>query len=135
MDTAPMFLFLAVAAVAVFSFISIVIWTDSRRKEREAFYKSETTKKFIEVQGNGGRSVVEYLREEDRMAMRRKQEGMRLGGLIVTAVGVGLIVFLRAIIHEVPVYLVGLIPLLVGVVLLAYSYLLAPRDSGNGEAA
>jgi hypothetical protein len=35
--------------------------------------------------------------------------------------------FLRIIVPDVPVYLVGLIPLLVGVSLLTYSYALAPK--------
>jgi hypothetical protein len=39
-------------------------------------------------------------------------------------------VLLKAIVHDEPgVYLVGLIPLLVGLALLIYSYVLAPKDS------
>jgi hypothetical protein len=37
-------------------------------------------------------------------------------------------VFLKAVDHEHATYLVGLIPLLVGVALLAYSYVLGPKE-------
>ena len=37
-------------------------------------------------------------------------------------------IFLRAIERDEPVYLVGLIPGLIGVALLAYGYLLAPKE-------
>jgi hypothetical protein len=127
-EGAPLFLFLAVSMVAVFSFVSVAVWADNRRKEREAFYRSETVKKIAESQAGGGGSAVEYLREEERIAMRRRREGVRLGGLITAAVGVGLMVFLHGVETVEPAYLMGLIPLLVGVALLSYSYLMAPKD-------
>jgi cadmium resistance protein CadD (predicted permease) len=68
------------------------------------------------------------MREEERNAERRRHGGLRLGGLISLAVGIGMMVFLRAVEYDKPVYLVGLIPLLIGVALLAYSYLLAPKE-------
>ena len=61
--------------------------------------------------------------------MRHRRGGQRLGGLITLAVGIGLMVFLKAVATDEPgVYLVGLIPLLIGVALLAYSYVLAPKE-------
>ena len=66
--------------------------------------------------------------QEERNALRRRLEGIGLGGLITTAVGIGLMVFLRALVADRPVYLVALIPVFVTVSLLAYSYLLAPKD-------
>lgn len=124
----PHFLFLAVAAVALFSFLAVATWSDARRKEREAYYKSETLKKVAEAQGAGGGSALEFLREEEKIAARRRLEGLKLGGLITLAVGIALMVFLRGIEHKEPVYLVGLIPMLIGVALLTYSYLLAPKE-------
>ena len=56
------------------------------------------------------------------------EKNLKLGGLTTSAVGVGLIIFLRAIATREPAYLVGLIPLLVGLALLIYSYVLAPKD-------
>ena len=115
-------------AVAVFSWLAVASWSDSRRKEREAYYRSETLKRIAETQGTGAAAALEVLREEDRIARRRRQEGQRLGGLVTVSVGIGVIVLLRAIEKTEPVYLAGLIPLFVGAALLVYSYLLASKE-------
>jgi hypothetical protein len=131
----PLFMFLSVGSIALFSFIAVAAWADARRREREAYYKSETLKKIAEAQGTGASSAVEFLREEalrraedKKNAAQHRREGIKLGGLVTAAVGIGLMTFLRAIERDEPVYLVGLIPLLIGVALLAYSYLLAPKE-------
>ena len=105
--------------------------TREYRREREAYYKSETLKKIAEMQGAGAGSLLEYLREEERNDARRRREGVKLGGFITVSVGVALVVVLRAMDTERPVYLVGLIPAFVGVVLLAYAYVMAPNDSSG----
>lgn len=127
----PVFLFLSIGAISVFSFVAVASWSDARRREREAYYKSETLKKIAETQGAGGSTALEFLREEERNVMRRRREGTKLGGLITAAVGIGLMVFLRAEERSEPAYLLGLVPLLVGAALLTYVYLLAPKDWGN----
>jgi hypothetical protein len=116
-----------VGSIALFSFLAVATWSAERRREREAYYRSEILKKLIETQGPGATSAVEVLREEERSQLRRRREGERLGGLITISVGIGLIAFLQTIGGDVQVHLVGLIPLLVGVALLLYSYLLAPK--------
>jgi hypothetical protein len=129
----PMFMFLSVGAVALFSFIAVAAWSDARRKEREAYYKSETLKKIAES-GTGGSAALEFLREQDRMSDRRRREGLRLGGLITGVVGIAVMIVLWALAHDpttgVPsgTYLAGLIPLLIGTALLLYSYQLAPKE-------
>ncbi len=50
---------------------------------------------------------------------------MKVGGLTNIAVGVALIIFLRALVGDEPVYLCGLIPGLIGVALLTYALFLA----------
>lgn len=122
------FLFLSIGAVALFGFIAVAAWSDNRRREREAYYKSESLKKIAEMEGGCASSVLEYMREEEKNAARRSREGIRLGGLVAVAAGIGLMVFLLAIKPDNPVYFVGLIPLLVGAALLAYAYILAPKE-------
>jgi hypothetical protein len=73
-------------------------------------------------------NAVTVLREEERDALQRRLEGIKLDGLVTTAVGIGRMVFLRALVADRPVYLVELIPLLIAAALLAYSYILAPKD-------
>lgn len=124
MNGLPLALFLAVGAIALFSFVAVATWSDNRRREREAYYKSETIKKLAEMQGDNG---LVLLREEEDRAVRQRREGIKLGGLVTTAVGIGLMVFLWGIVPDRPAYLLGLIPLLIGVALLTYSYVLAPK--------
>jgi Flp pilus assembly protein TadB len=125
MDHLPAFLFLSVASIALFSFVAVAVWSSERRREREAYYRSETLKKITETQGAGGSSAIEFLREEEKNAAKRRHEGQKLGGLITLAVGIGMMVFIRAVDRGDPAYLVGLIPLFIGAALLAYTYLLA----------
>ena len=53
-------LFLSVGAVALFVvFIPTMHWLDTRRKEREAYYKSETIRRLAESSGEGAKVAVE----------------------------------------------------------------------------
>jgi hypothetical protein len=110
---------IALITTASLAFVAVILWIGSRVKEREEYYRTETVKKIAE--SGASAAAIEYLRETDRIALQRLRGGLRLGGLITAAVGIGLMVFLRALIHRNPTYLVGLIPLLVGVVLFGYS--------------
>lgn len=117
-----------VGSIALFSFLGVATWSDARRREREAYYTAEALKKIAESSGDGAKSAVEYLREQNRNAIRRRMEGLKLGGLITAAVGIGLTVLLHGLAHDEPVYLVGVIPLLVGLALLAYVFLMPPKE-------
>ena len=136
MNQIGVYAFLIVAVICVFTFVSIASWADARRKERAAYYRSETIKKIAEAQGGGGPAAIEYLREEDRIARRREREGQKLGGLITMGVGIGLTVFLGAVVNQSGrgVMWLGLIPFLTGVALLIYSYRLAPKDDVSKNA-
>jgi hypothetical protein len=124
---ASVFLVPIVGSIALFSFLAVASWSEARRKEREAYYKSETLKKIAESSGEGAKSALELIREQEKNSVRRRLEGMKIGGLVTAAVGIGLMVFLHGVEHEEPVYLVGLIPLLIGVALLLYPLMLAPK--------
>jgi hypothetical protein len=121
----PMALFLSVGAIAVFSFVSVATWSDNRRREREAFYKSEALKKLAESPTT---EVLAVLREEERIAAKRRNEGIRLGGLITTATGLGVMAFFRLLVDDRPVWAMGLVPLLIGLAMLAHSFLLTPKE-------
>ena len=126
-EALPMFLFLSVSVVSLFSFIGVSVWSDARRRERVAYYKNDMLKKVAEARSAEVASLLEVLREQDRIDERRLRESIKLSGLVTSAAGIGLLVFLWAFERERPVYLCGLIPLLSGVALLMYSYVLAPK--------
>jgi hypothetical protein len=126
-----LFIFLSVGAVALFGFLAVAAWSSARQLERESYYRNDMLKKLADSQSSGAVATIEYLNEEQRAKRvkdeEKKREGFILGGLINAAIGVALMAFLGAITHGKPVYLVGLIPLSVGIALLVYVYLLVPR--------
>lgn len=118
-----LFGFLAVGAVALFTMISVATWSDARRKEREAYYKNDMLKKVAEASQPGANAALDLLRAENRIATAQKQQGLKIGGLVLSAVGIGLMAFLRALIRDEPIFLVGFMVLLMGVALFGSSYL------------
>jgi len=163
--------------VAVCSYLAVKAWVNARRAEREAFYRSETLKKFAEMQGTipesvlqilkeavkekyeppnsinydynrereayyrsetvkkiaemggGAASALEYLREDEKKSAQRRTQALKLGGMITAASGIGLTIFLFIVVRaNEPVYLAGIIPILVGVVLVGYAIISAPLD-------
>jgi len=113
---------MVVITTASLSFVAVIVWIALRTRERELHYRNETIKKIAE--SGTSTAAIDYVRETDRLAAQHRRGGLRLGGLISIAVAIGLMVFLRAIAGS--VYLVGLIPLLVGVVLFSYAQLMMP---------
>jgi hypothetical protein len=117
-----------VGSIALFSLLAVAAWSDARRRERETYYKSETLKKIAESSGEGAKAAMELIREQEKNVVRRRREGMQLGGLITAAVGIGVMALLRGLVRDEPVYLAGLIPLLIGLAMLTYTFLLAPKE-------
>ena len=118
-----------IGSIALFSFLAVASWSDARRKEREAYYKSEMLKRLAETSGEGTKAAIELLHSEERRAAIKRHEGIKLGGLITLAVGIALMVFLKAVANEDPgAYLAGLVPALIGAALLVYTYVLAAKE-------
>jgi hypothetical protein len=121
-----MWMFLSVGAVALFAvFIPIVVWIESRRKEREAYYRSETLRRVSEASSEGSKATLEVLWEENRQKQVQIREGLKIGGLINMSLGIALMAFLKVLIRDTPVYLCGLILLMIGIAMLVYVYVLA----------
>ena len=117
-----------VGSIALFSFLAVAAWADARRKEREAYYKGETLKKIAESSVEGAKAAVELMRDQQNNIGKRRLEGMKLGGLVTAVVGVGVIILLRGLVPDEPVYLTGVIPLLIGLAILTYVFLLVPKE-------
>jgi hypothetical protein len=126
----PRFLSFSLVVVALFSFLSVMMWSRERRREREAYYRNEALKKVAEMhQGDSG-AVLDVLREEERIAARGRREGQKVSGLVTIATGLGMMVFLKVVDRNDPdpAYLAGLIPMLIGAALLLYAYVLGPKE-------
>lgn len=137
------FLFLSVGAICVFSFVSIAVWTEARRKEREAYYKAESLRRVAESTGEGGKYVLEIMREEERIRQERersqigkKRDGMIIGGMVNIGVGIGMMVFLYFLHLDnrggpQHIYLCGLVMVFVGLPLLIYGLFMMPKGPGQ----
>jgi hypothetical protein len=124
-----MFLFLGAAVVAVFAFCSIVVWVSVPLRERQARERLALLRALAENPGENALRVLEFLREEDarRAANRAGQDrkGWIVGGLIMMAVGAGLGGMLLEI-GDRGDWAVGLIPFMIGCVLVTVGALLKP---------
>jgi mannose/fructose/N-acetylgalactosamine-specific phosphotransferase system component IIC len=135
---ASVFLFLSVLMISIFSFVSIEAWAEARRKEREAYYKSETMRRIVEAPGEGARYVIEIMREEERIRQMNQRaeevkivQGMKIGGVVTIAVGFALMIFFYFIIDRSgkPVYVLGVFPVLIGIALLISVNFMHPKAS------
>jgi hypothetical protein len=122
------FLLGMVGAIALFGFFAVASWASARRREREAFYRSEVLKKLADAGPDGASAALEMFREQRQATIRNRLEIQRLGGLILAAVGLGLMPLLKGVATHKAAWLSGLIPALIGAALLIYSYFLAPRQ-------
>jgi Domain of unknown function (DUF6249) len=114
-----------VAIVATFTFVIVVHWVDSQRKEREAFYRAETLRRITEASGEGAKAALELLHENELLKRVKAREGLKISGLINIGVGVGVMIFLHELLAGTAIYLCGIIPALIGAGLLIYVFLLA----------
>lgn len=114
--------------IAFFSFLAVALWARNRQRERESYYRNETIKKIAEAQEPSANAALELFREQEKIYAGRRREGLKLGGLVTVAIGLGFIPLMWTVHPDHPAYLAGLIPLLIGLALLAYVYILAPRE-------
>ena len=93
-------------------------------------YRNETLQKLADSTSGGAEAVMEYLREEERARSRRIKDGIKLAGIICMAVGVAATIVLSMVLppDEPPVYLIGLIPATVGVVLYGAAFVIGPKS-------
>ena len=114
-----------VAIVATFTFVSVVHWIDSQRKERDAFYKAETIRRVTEASGEGAKAALQLMQADERLKRLKQREGMKIGGLINLGAGLGVMIFLHELLKGTAIYLCGMIPALIGLGFLVYVFLLA----------
>ena len=128
------FVVVAVFWAALFCWLTVVGWATQRRKEREAYYRHETEKRLVDKGEVSAEQLLRLRTEEERVRWLRRREGLKLGGLITTAAGIGIVVALRFVdTGELSISAIGWIPLGIGVVLLLYTYVLYPDFTSLGD--
>lgn len=94
-------------------------------------YRNETLQRIADSTSGGAGAVMEFLREEERARVRRIKEGLKVAGVICAAVGIASTVVLAVVLppDQPPIYLVGLIPATVGVVLYGSALVIGPKQA------
>jgi hypothetical protein len=116
------FLVPIVGSIGLFSFCAVAFWAINRRRERESLYHGETVRKITEAHGQ--QATLDYVLEVERIRTRRLQSAYAVGGIIAACGGAGLMIFLSADPYATKnTYLIGLIPLLIGLGLIAFTQL------------
>ncbi len=123
----------ALVPIAGIAFITIAVWLGEKRKEKTVFYRSEVLKKIAESEGEAAQKALEMMRQQDIEANIRRREGIKLGGLITFAAGIGISIFLVFMLPNQPVWMAGLIVLFVGAVLAGYGFFFAPKPEQKNQ--
>ncbi|HEV7672139.1 MAG TPA: DUF6249 domain-containing protein [Thermoanaerobaculia bacterium] len=115
-----------VALIGGFTFLTFWIITHQRRREREAYYRYELGKKAVEKGYVPEDKLLDLLDNERRNQWLGRREGARLAGLILIALGIGLIIALG----NLDDHLTGLgaVPMFLGLALFVYGLFFAPKD-------
>jgi hypothetical protein len=73
---------------------------------------------------------MEYLREEERGRSRRVKDGIKVAGIICAAAGVATTIVLSVVLppEQHRLFLIGLIPATVGVVLYGAAFVIGPKS-------
>ena len=123
MNSNMVFLIPVAGAIGFFSLAAIWAWAINRRRERESLYHDETVRKISETHGQ--QAVLDYMLEVERIRTRRSQSAYTVGGIVAACGGAGLLIFLWANRHDGydQSYYVALIPLFIGLGLIAYTQL------------
>ena len=92
---------------------------------------NDAYRKIYEPRDSGTEAVPVLAEQENRR--RQEIERYKVGGLITTAAGIGVSTFLYFVGSDSFVWVVALIPLMVGLALLLYGFILAPRPAPGRE--
>ncbi len=118
-----------VGTVSLFAVVAVAIWASQRRRERELHYRHELLKKLVD-KGADKAELNALIQADSTTRWATRLEGMKVGGLVVFAAGIGTMIGLRFIDDE-AIWMVGAIPALIGCALLFYAFVLAPKPPSS----
>ena len=108
----------AAVMLGLFAFLAVSAWASSQRDQREMKYRYELYQRMVEHPGPAADEVRALLERDAERRQAAEIADKRSGGFVTLAVGIGLGTFLYFLVPGKRVYLVALVPALVGVVLL-----------------
>jgi hypothetical protein len=137
MDDLGQFLFLAAGAVSLFTYLSVAHWVNAQTAERQARDRLGVLRKVAEQPTESAKLVLDMLREEEARARelelkrewKPRRDGMQFGTILM-ALGLGL-VSMFAIASGRRNWVIGLIPIFVGIVVFAFAAFNRPKDASR----
>ena len=100
--------------------------------ERDGVRRHETDLTIRNQPSDSAKGGRDLRRQREIRREQKRLADLQLGGLCAAAFAVGLGIFLYFLLPDRPIYVVGVIPFLVGLVMILYSSVLAPRPPGSG---
>ena len=113
--------------IAGIAMIVLIVYFEEKRKAKQSLYRSELLKKIADSQGDAADKIMEMIRQEELDAKIRRREGIKLGGMITAAAGLGAMALLFMLVPAQPVWVAGVVPLLIGLALFIYAQTMAPK--------
>jgi hypothetical protein len=136
LDT-PLLILLMPLLLLVFAWTSVTYWISARAAERRMRERYALLKHLSERPTESVQIVLEQLRQDDAKEEERQRgkaatmrRGKLEGGFIMVVLGIGVGVFLRMFSPQGTLWLIGLMPVLVGMVLVISTWL-EPRKEGQ----
>jgi hypothetical protein len=124
-----------VAIVAVggaFGFVSVVVYSENRRKEREAFYRAEVYKRLLEQTAGGADQLRALILVEEAARARQLRDGLLIAGLLAMAVGAAMLMLQRGG-GDWVLWRIGWIPLFAGIAMMIFVALTSSRTKAEGR--
>lgn len=134
MNTLPAFIMIVPLLLVIFAWMSVTHWITARAAERKMRERYALLKHLSERPAESVQIVLEQLHKDDARELERERakaeaarHGMYGGAAIVLVVGILLTLFLYYLAPTQPIWLIGLMPFFVGVVLAVQSWLGRPK--------
>lgn len=119
-------LFLAAVSVAGITFVTIVIWAESRLQERKEYYRFEFRKRLIEAGKMDATSAAALARYEQELVMRQGRQKVLVAAFVFLGVGIGGCAGLQFLGNS--IWMLGFIPVGIGLSMLVGGLLFAGKS-------
>lgn len=118
-------LFLTATVVASLAFVSIMIWTSQRVRERQEFYRFEFRKRLVEDGKMDAAAFAALMRYEHELAQQKGRQKLLITAFVFLGIGAGTCAGLMFLHNN--VWMVGLIPTVMGLSMAFYGLVFAPN--------
>lgn len=126
-DNVAFWIFLAATVIASLTFVAIVVWAENRRKERQEYYRFEFRKRLVEAGKMDAASFGSLMQYEHDLRLRQGRQKILVAAFVIFGAGVGLCLGLQFIGGS--IWMVGLIPVSIGLCMLASGLLFAAKPN------